>query len=135
MFEELLDLTSTFTSIFRKVAKNKKISLSQGFILLLINSQGSSMSLLADQIGLDNSTMTRNIEKLEKRHFVYRERSTEDTRKVLVFKSPKGVDLANQLEDKMELLLSKPLKNKVDIENKLNKASWYLMKIKNKNEI
>ena len=135
MFEELLDLTSTFTSIFRKIAKNKKISLSQGFILLLINSQGSSMSLLADQIGLDNSTMTRNIEKLEKRHFVYRERSTEDTRKVLVFKSPKGVDLANQLEDKMELLLSKPLKNKVDIENKLNKASWYLMKIKNKNEI
>ena len=135
MFEELLDLTSMFTSIFRKIAKNKKISLSQGFILLLINSQGSSMSLLADQIGLDNSTMTRNIEKLEKRHFVYRERSTEDTRKVLVFKSPKGVDLANQLENKMELLLSKPLKNKVDIENKLNKASWYLMKIKNKNEI
>ena len=135
MFEELLDLTSTFTSIFRKIAKNKKISLSQGFILLLINSQGSSMSLLADQIGLDNSTMTRNIEKLEKRHFVYRERSTEDTRKVLVFKSPKGVDLANQLENKMELLLSKPLKNKIDIENKLNKASWYLMKIKNKNEI
>ena len=135
MFEELLDLTSMFTSIFRKIAKNKKISLSQGFILLLINSQGSSMSLLADQIGLDNSTMTRNIEKLEKRHFVYRERSTEDTRKVLVFKSPKGVDLANQLENKMELLLSKPLKNKIDIENKLNKASWYLMKIKNKNEI
>ena len=134
MFEELLDLTSTFTSIFRKIAKNKKISLSQGFILLLINSQGSSMSLLANQIGLDNSTMTRNIEKLEKRHFVYRERSTEDTRKVLVFKSPKGVDLANQLEDKMELLLSKPLKNRIDIENKLNKASWYLMKIKNKNE-
>ena len=54
MFEELLDLTSTFTSIFRKIAKNKKISLSQGFILLLINSQGSPMSLLADQIGLDN---------------------------------------------------------------------------------
>ena len=39
------------------------------------------------------------------------------------------------LPERMELLLSKPLKNKVDIENKLNKASWYLMKIKNKNEI
>ena len=66
MFEELLDLTSTFSSIFRKIAKNKKISLSQAFILLLIDSQGSSMSRLAYQIGLDNSTMTRNIEKLEK---------------------------------------------------------------------
>ena len=135
MFEELLDLTSTFTSIFRKIAKNKKISLSQAFILLLIDSQGSSMSRLAYQIGLDNSTMTRNIEKLEKRHFVYRERSTADTRKVLVFKSPKGVDLGNKLENQMSLLLGSPMKNKIDIENKLNKLTWYLMKVKNKNAI
>ena len=135
MFEELLDLTSTFTSIFRKIAKNKKISLSQAFILLLIDSQGSSMSRLAYQIGLDNSTMTRNIEKLEKRHFVYRERSTNDTRKVLVFKSPKGVDLSNKLENQMSSLLSSPMKNKIDIENKLNKITWHLMKIKNKDAI
>ena len=135
MFEELLDLTSTFTSIFRKIAKNKKISLSQAFILLLIDSQGSSMSRLAYQIGLDNSTMTRNIEKLEKRHFVYRERSTDDTRKVLVFKSPKGIDLSNKLENQMSSLLSSPMKNKIDIENKLNKITWHLMKIKNKDAI
>ena len=135
MFEELLDLTSTFTSIFRKIAKNKKISLSQAFILLLIDSQGSSMSRLAYQIGLDNSTMTRNIEKLEKRHFVYRERSTNDTRKVLVFKSPKGVDLSNKLENQMSSLLGSPMKNKIDIENKLNKITWHLMKIKNKDAI
>ena len=135
MFEELLDLTSTFTSIFRKIAKNKKISLSQAFILLLIDSQGSSMSRLAYQIGLDNSTMTRNIEKLEKRHFVYRERSTNDTRKVLVFKSPKGVDLSNKLDNQMSSLLSSPMKNKIDIENKLNKITWHLMKIKNKDAI
>ena len=135
MFEELLDLTSTFTSIFRKIAKNKKISLSQAFILLLIDSQGSSMSRLAYQIGLDNSTMTRNIEKLEKRHFVYRERSTNDTRKVLVFKSPKGIDLSNKLENQMSSLLSSPMKNKIDIENKLNKITWHLMKIKNKDAI
>jgi len=135
MFEELLDLTSTFTSIFRKIAKNKKISLSQAFILLLIDSQGSSMSRLAYQIGLDNSTMTRNIERLEKRHFVYRERSIDDTRKVLVFKSPKGVDISNKLENQMSSLLSSPMKNKIDIENKLNKITWHLMKIKNKDAI
>lgn len=135
MFEELLDLTSTFTSIFRKIAKNKKISLSQAFILLLIDSQGSSMSRLAYQIGLDNSTMTRNIERLEKRHFVYRERSIDDTRKVLVFKSPKGVDISNKLENQMSSLLSSPIKNKIDIENKLNKITWHLMKIKNKDAI
>ena len=135
MFEELLDLTSTFTSIFRKIAKNEKISLSQAFILLSIDNQGSSMSQLSYQIGLDNSTMTRNIEKLEKRHFVYRERSTNDTRKVLVLKSPKGVDLSNKLEDQMSSLFNSPIKNKIDIENKLNKLTWYLMKVKNKNAI
>ena len=79
--------------------------------------------------------MTRNIEKLEKRHFVYRERSLGDTRKVLVFKSPKGFDLSNKLEEKMSSLLSSPIKNKIDIENKLNKLTWHLMKIKNKNEL
>ena len=135
MFEELLDLTSIFTSIFRKIAKNQEISLSQGLILLLINNEGSSMSRLAHQTGLDTSTMTRNIEKLEKRHFVYRERSTNDTRKVLVFKSPKGVNLSNTLEAEMEFLFNEPIKNKIDIENKLNKITWYLMKVKNKNAI
>ena len=135
MFEELLDLTSTFTSIFRKISKNHEISLSQGLILLLVDNEGSPMSHLAYQVGLDASTMTRNIEKLEKRHFVYRERSTKDTRKVLVFKSPKGKNLINTLEEKMELLFKEPIKNKIDMENKLNKITWYLMKIKNKNAI
>ena len=65
MFEELLDLTSTFTSIFRKISKNHEISLSQGLILLLVDNEGSPMSHLAYQVGLDASTMTRNIEKLE----------------------------------------------------------------------
>ena len=135
MFEELLDLTTTFSSILRNIAKKLNISLSQCTILLLINHQGSSMSYLAKSIGLDTSTMTRNIEKLEKRHFVYRERSTEDTRKVLVFKSPKGVDISRKLQNEMEALLDTSLKNKVDIQNKLNKMTWYLTKTKNINDI
>ena len=104
-------------------------------VLLFINHQGSSMGYLAKTIGLDTSTMTRNIEKLEKRHFVYRERSTQDTRKILVFKSPKGIDIANQLQSEIEAFLDTPIKNKVDIQNKLNKVTWYLTKIKNINEI
>ena len=66
MYEELIDLTSNFLVIFRNIAKKHAITSSQGLIMLMIDIQGISMTLLSCKLGLDASTMTRNIEKLEK---------------------------------------------------------------------
>ena len=136
MFEEILNLSTIFTSILRKMSKKLDLTLSQSIILYLIDHSGSSMSSLADSIGLDASTMTRNIEKLEKRHLVYRERSFQDTRQIFVFRSAKGNDLLVRLESNMERLLSKKtIKNQTHIQNVLNKINWHMIKIKNKYEV
>ena len=136
MFEEILDLSTIFTSFLRKMSKKLDLTLSQSIILYLINHNGSSMSSLSDSIGLDASTMTRNIEKLEKRHLVYRERSFKDTRQIFVFRSAKGNDLLVKLESNMERLLSKKtIKNQTHVQNVLNKINWHMIKIKNKYEI
>ena len=73
MFEEILNLNANFTSIVRKISKKYHITLPQALILFNISSRGTSMSELAHRLGLDPSTVTRNIEKLELRNFLYRE--------------------------------------------------------------
>ena len=69
MYEELFNLTTNFIVLFRKNVKKYNISLSQGLILLSIGAQKKSMTYLSKKLGLDPSTMTRNISKLEKKTF------------------------------------------------------------------
>ena len=84
MFEEILQLNTNFIFLVRKIAKKNSLTLPHALILLNVSISGSSMSALANLLGLDPSTATRNIEKLEIRNLLYREKSTNDTRKVYV---------------------------------------------------
>ena len=72
MFEELLNLNANFTSIVRKTSKKYNITLPQALILFHISIRGSSMSGLAARLGLDPSTITRNIGKLEFKNLLYK---------------------------------------------------------------
>ena len=71
----------------RKIAKKFDLTLPQTLILFNISINGTSMSDLAHLMGLDPSTITRNIEKLEIRNLLYRERSLNDTRMIYIYKS------------------------------------------------
>ena len=131
MYEELLNLTTNFIVLLRKNAKKYNISLSQGLILLSIGSHRKSMTYLVRKLGLDPSTMTRNIEKLEKRYLVYRERSEDDYRIIFVYKAQKGKDIVNKLEDDIEKDLNFPFNNKITIQDNIHQVSWVLEKINN----
>ena len=64
---------------------------------------GIPLSKLAHKLGLDASTLTRNIQKLENIGFVERKRSSYDGRVQRALLTTKGVKLA----DKIEVLLLK----------------------------
>ena len=130
MFEEILQLNTNFIFLVRRIAKNHSLTLPQALILLNISISGSSMSKLANLLGLDPSTVTRNIEKLENRNILYREKSTQDTRVIYVYKSNQGKIIVNNIEKEMELILNHRLDSKVDIKNSIQKINWSLEKNK-----
>ena len=130
MFEEILQLNTNFIFLVRNMAKKQNLTLPQSLILLNVSISGSSMSSLANILGLDPSTITRNIEKLENRNLLYREKSTNDTRVIYVFKSTHGKIIAKKIEDDMEELLINAIGLKVDIKESLQKINWSLEKNK-----
>jgi len=129
MYEELIDLTSNFLVIFRNVTKKHSITLSQGFIILNIDIQGSSMTALSSKLGLDASTMTRNIEKLEKKQLVYRQRLTSDARIINVYLTVSGKKLNEIIRYNLQEILNEGVLDKKEITNKLHGLIWDLEKI------
>ena len=130
MFEEILQLNTNFASIVRFASKKHAITLSQTLILFHISRQGISMSRLAQQLGLDPSTMTRNVEKLEKRNLLYRERSIDDTRMIYVYKSSQGFKISTDIESQVEHILIKSAKDGLNVQNAIQTMNWNLEKAK-----
>ena len=130
MFEEILQLNTNFIFLVRKIAKKNSLTLPQALILLNVSISGSSMSTLANLLGLDPSTVTRNIEKLEVRNLLYREKSTSDTRRVYVYMSGRGKEISKKIEEDLEFQLVDAIGSKIDIAETIQKINWSLEKNK-----
>lgn len=130
MFEEILQLNTNFIFLIRQSAKHNSLTLPQALILLNISISGSSMSELANMLGLDPSTITRNIEKLEMRNLLYREKSINDTRMIYVYKSNQGKIIANNIEKDIESLFDRVIDVGSDVKSGIQKINWSLQKEK-----
>ena len=82
--EHFTSLNIKLTSIFRFIARHYDLSYSQYCILMKIGVDGASMSELAKNLGLDKSTLTRNINILINRGVVYKTQSQSDLRMYIV---------------------------------------------------
>ena len=99
-FTDLLtDLASSANAIIRISAAKFNLTTSQAFHLLLIPFDGIPMSALAHRLGLDTSTLTRNIQKLEKLDLVIRKSDTYDRRIQRVVLTAHGIDLIESFEE------------------------------------
>ena len=90
----------------RRIASKNNLSLSQYYTLSNISSNGISMSELSLIVGIDNSTLTRNINILINRSLVRKEQSQADKREQLILLSSKGNQIAQKLDSDMEKLLN-----------------------------
>ena len=129
--ELLTDLASGTNAIIRSTASSFNLTASQAFHLLLIPFDGISMSALALRLGLDNSTLTRNIQKLEKMELVKRQLDNYDKRIHRVVLTKEGtallVRIEERLEDKNATLLDKiDLDTQEHLLSVLEKLSWAL---------
>ena len=100
--ELLTDLASGTNAIIRASALRLNLTASQAFHLLSIPYDGISMSGLAHKLGLDNSTLTRNIQKMEKLDLVMRQNDNYDKRVQLAILTSKGASTLKSLELSLE---------------------------------
>ena len=90
--------------VFRTKIVPKELSYSQSLAIIIIPNEGIEMSELALALGLENSTVTRLITRLEVNGFVKRKKSEKDKRAIIVFLKNKGLSVQKNIENKSDLI-------------------------------
>ena len=117
--ELLTDLTTHYNALIRHYASRLSLTAPQAFHLLCVSTDGISMSGLAHKLGLDNSTLTRNIQKLYKLGLVLRKRDDYDKRVFRVHLTKKGRVIVEQFESLLLDLNHSMLKH-IDLDDQEN---------------
>ena len=119
--------------IFRTEVVPKDLSYSQVLAIIIIPDDGIEMSELAWALGLENSTVTRLIARLERNNYVTRKKSEADRRSINVFLDQKGVMLQSDIEKKIDkignqiFLKNNQVEKELFLEN-LSLFQWSLKK-------
>ena len=119
--------------IFRIEVVPKDLSYSQVLAIIIIPDDGIEMSELAWALGLENSTVTRLIARLERNNYVTRKKSEADKRSINVFLDQKGVMLQTDIEKKIDkignqiFLKNNQVEKELFLEN-LSLFQWSLKK-------
>lgn len=129
--ELLTDLTLTLSALHRRFVSHTGLTVSQSFVLSIVPGEGVDMSTLALRLGLDNSTVTRLVETLEKKDYLERRREEQDGRVVSVYLTERGEDIVALLElseDKLgEIVLeSIPEEKREQLKETLEELLWNL---------
>ena len=132
------ELISSFLIDLNRLFKNEvsfeDISFSQVLALISIPNSGVEMSTLSWNLALDNSTVTRLVDRLEKKNLVLRGKSKKDKRLVKVYLTKDGELLQNRIEEKIDFLGNKiesqfSYDKKEDIINNLSSFQWVIKKL------
>ena len=118
--------------IFRTEVVPKNLSYSQALAIIIIPDDGIEMSELARALGLENSTVTRLIARLERNNYVIRKKSAVDKRSINVFLDQKGVLLQTDIEIKIDKICNQIFlkNNQVDKELLLENLSLFQWSLK-----
>jgi DNA-binding MarR family transcriptional regulator len=129
--ENLFDISLNYFALIRAYASRFELTLPQAFILLYIPFDGATISELSNKLGVDISTMTRNLQRIERKKLIIRNINPNDKRSTKLVLSSTGQELSNALQQKIEenlnLILSKyDYKKSHQIKNYLEGLSWEL---------
>lgn len=117
--ELLANLTTNYNAIFRQYSSRLSLTAPQASHLISIPVGGISMSGLAAKLGLDTSTLTRNIQKLEGLDLVKRVQDKKDKRILLVQLTDKGIKMVEMIEESL-LNLNFSMMKYIDLDDQEN---------------
>ena len=85
--EYLSDISLNYFSLLRRLSSKYDLTLSQSLLLLYVPYDGISVSDLSEKLGVDISTMTRNIQRIDKQGLIKRKPNENDKRSIKLFLS------------------------------------------------
>ena len=100
--EFLISFLIDLQRVFRTKVVPKDLPYSQVQAIIIIPSDGIEMSELSLTLGLDNSTVTRLVERLEVKGFVKRKKNKLDKRSNIVSLKKKGMSIQKNIEKKLD---------------------------------
>ena len=90
--------------LFRVELSNEDLTYGQTLAIISIPNDGIEMSDLSLLLGLDNSTVTRLIIRLENKNWVIREKSKRDKRAIKVFLTDDGAEVQVGIDKKLDAI-------------------------------
>lgn len=78
--------------MYNQKAAQIDITISIGFILMIIDKDGTPSTQLGPRMGMEPTSLSRTLKTMEDAGFIRREFDAVDKRKVLIFLTEKGVD-------------------------------------------
>ena len=135
LLELLVDLTAHNNAIIRSAASQLNLTLSQAFHLISVPHDGIPMSKLAHKLGLDTSTLTRNIQKLENLGLIKRQHNTYDKRIQKAVLTSQGIKVIEEIEEVLSQTINSILEQ-IDLDSQenmcdlLEKLVWSMDRIR-----
>ncbi|RPG03792.1 MAG: MarR family transcriptional regulator [Pelagibacteraceae bacterium TMED246] len=129
--EHLSDISLNYFALLRKLSSKYDLTLAQSLLILYVPFDGISVSDLSEKLGVDISTMTRNIQRIQKQGLIERKPNESDRRSIKLFLSNRGQKIVLLLNDDISNQLSSIL-SKYDfeqieqIQHALESVGWNL---------
>ncbi|MBN9292735.1 MAG: MarR family transcriptional regulator [Flavobacteriia bacterium] len=79
--------------MYNNKAMEYGLTISTGYILLIIDKEGTPSTQLGPKMGMEPTSLSRTLKSMEDAGLIYRKQADGDYRKVLVFLTEKGVEL------------------------------------------
>jgi DNA-binding MarR family transcriptional regulator len=139
-FGELLKLfLLDLQRLFRSKIVDGELTLSQILLISCIPNESIDMTSLAQQIGVDNSTLTRLVDVLIRRDWVFKTKNTIDKRITLLGLTQKGEEIQNKIEDRIDyygdmVYESIAVEDRDEVKEILSSFHWTLSKMLMKHE-
>ena len=84
--------------MYNQKAKAHGLTMSIGFILLIVDVEGTPSTQLGPRMGMEPTSLSRTIKTMETRGYIYREVDKNDKRKVLIYLTKEGIELRKQVK-------------------------------------
>ena len=117
--ELLVGLTTHYNALIRSAASQLHLTASQAFHLISIPHDGIPMSKLAHKLGLNTSTLTRNIQKLENLGLIKRQHDSYDKRVQRAVLTKQGLEIIVKIE-KILFQMNNSIIEQIDIDTQEN---------------
>jgi DNA-binding MarR family transcriptional regulator len=102
--EDLIDFNlrhawHKISRMYNQKAKSHGLTMSIGFILLIVDREGTPSTQLGPRMGMEPTSLSRTLKTMETKGFIYRKIDGVDKRKVLIFLTEEGVKVRREVKE------------------------------------